>query len=231
MNDIRAITLDLDDTLWPVWPAIEAAERELQAWLQQHAPGTARAYPIERMRALRAQVYEDHPHLAHDFCEQRMISLRIALSEGGEDPARADEAFEVFYAARNRVELYADSLPALQRLSARLPLAALTNGNACIHRIGLSAHFQFSLGAREHGAAKPSPCIFHAACARLGLAPHQVLHVGDDPHMDVLGARRAGLRAVWINRRDETWEHAETPDLEVRSLDQLVHWLERASAA
>jgi putative hydrolase of the HAD superfamily len=48
--------------------------------------------------------------------------------------------------------------------------------------------------------------------------------------MDVIGARRAGLHAVWINRRDETWEHAEKPDLEVRSLDELVHWLERAPA-
>lgn len=230
LNTPRAITLDLDDTLWPVWPAIEAAERELHAWLERHAPGTARAFPIERMRALRAQVHADHPQLAHDFCEQRMISLRIALREGGDDPARADEAFEVFYAARNRVELYADSLPALERLAARLPLAALTNGNACIHRIGLSAHFRFSLGAREHGAAKPEPSIFHAACARLGLAPHEVLHVGDDPHMDVLGARRAGLCAAWINRRDEVWEHEERPDLEIRSLDALAEWLERTPA-
>lgn len=230
LNDIRAITLDLDDTLWPVWPAIEAAERELQAWLEGNAPGTALMFPVERMRVLRSQVAEAHPHLAHDYCEQRMISLRTALAEGGDDPARAEEAFEVFFAARNRVELFADSLPALERLAARVPLAALTNGNACIHRIGLSAHFRFSLGAREHGAAKPESSIFHAACARLGLPPHQVLHVGDDPHMDVLGARRAGLPAVWINRRDEVWEHPERPDLEVRSLDELAAWLERASA-
>jgi 2-haloalkanoic acid dehalogenase type II len=226
LNAPRAITLDLDDTLWPVWPTIERAEQALQRWLQQHAPATAQRFPLERMRALRAQVAEAHPQLAHDFCEQRMISLRTALAESGDAPALAEAAFEAFFAERNRVDLYQDSLPALQRLAARLPLAALTNGNACIHRIGLSAHFRFSLGAREHGAAKPEPSIFHAACERLGFAPHEVLHVGDDPQMDVLGARRAGLQAVWINRREESWSHPERPDLEVRCLIELADWIE-----
>jgi FMN hydrolase / 5-amino-6-(5-phospho-D-ribitylamino)uracil phosphatase len=224
----RAITLDLDDTLWPVWPAIERAELALQNWLTQHAPRTAQAFPLERMRALRAQVAGESPHLAHDFSEQRRLSLQRALSASGEDVALAAAAFEVFFDARNSVELYADSLPGLHRLAARLPLAALTNGNACIHRIGLTGHFRFSLGAREHGAAKPDPGIFLAACARLGLAPHEVLHVGDDPQMDVLGARAAGLRTAWINRRDEAWAHPERPELEIRTLEQLADWLDRA---
>ena len=38
LSRIRAITLDLDDTLWPVWPTIARAEAQLQSWLQQHAP-------------------------------------------------------------------------------------------------------------------------------------------------------------------------------------------------
>mgnify|MGYP003353772201 CR=1 FL=1 len=33
----RALTLDLDDTLWPVWPAIERAEAVLHDWLKAHA--------------------------------------------------------------------------------------------------------------------------------------------------------------------------------------------------
>src|SRR3546814_13504157 len=74
----------------------------------------------------------------------------------------------------------------------------------------------FQLGAREHGAAKPAASIFHAACDRLGCARGEVLHVGDDIEMDVLGARRAGLRSCWINRPDEhgatrAWPGAEPP--------------------
>lgn len=228
---IRAITLDLDDTLWPVWPAILRAEAALQQWLEQHCPRTAERFPVERMRALRAQVAEQNPQLAHDFCTQRMLSLQQALRDSGDDHGQAEAAYEAFFAVRNQVELYADSLVGLRRLGTGRPLAALTNGNACIGRIGLSEHFAFSLGAREHGAAKPAPSIFHAACTRLGLAPHEVLHVGDDPHMDVLGARRAGLHAVWINRRGETWEHAEQPDLIVHDLIELADWLDGPDAA
>ena len=41
VSRIRAITLDLDDTLWPIWPTITRAENVLQAWLADHAPATA----------------------------------------------------------------------------------------------------------------------------------------------------------------------------------------------
>jgi HAD superfamily hydrolase (TIGR01549 family) len=223
---IRALTLDLDDTLWPIWPAIERAEAALQAWLLANAPNTARKYPLGEMRALRDRVAAAHPHLAHDFSAQRRLSLEHALGDCGDDLACAQTAFDVFYAARNQVDLYDDTLEGLTRLGARFPLAALTNGNADLAQIGLSEHFVFQLGAREHGAAKPDAGIFLAACERLQCAPHEVLHIGDDAELDVLGAHRAGLRTVWINRRDETWQHAEQPDLIAPDLHTLADWLD-----
>ena len=41
LSKIQAITLDLDDTLWPVWPTIQHAEQTLHDWLLVHAPQTA----------------------------------------------------------------------------------------------------------------------------------------------------------------------------------------------
>ena len=38
---VRALTLDLDDTLWPVWPIIDRAEQVLHDWLASNAPLTA----------------------------------------------------------------------------------------------------------------------------------------------------------------------------------------------
>ena len=223
---IRALTLDLDDTLWPIWPAIERAETALQTWLAQHAPNTAARYPLLAMRELRDTIAAAHPHLLHDFSAQRRLSLEHALRECDEDPSHAQVAYDVFYAARNQVDLYDDTLEGLVRLGQRFPLAALTNGNADLRVIGLHEHFVFQLGAREHGAAKPDPGIFLAACARLGCAPDEVLHVGDDPDLDVLGAHRAGLRTVWINRRDAAWPHAEQPDLIAPDLHTLADWLD-----
>ncbi len=74
--------------------------------------------------------------------------------------------------------------------------------------------------------AKPAPQIFHAACARLGLPPDAVLHVGDDPELDVAGARAAGLRTAWINRTRATWPHAHIPDLTVCDLHDLADALQ-----
>ena len=229
---VHAITLDLDDTLWPIAPLIGKAESALDAWLQRHAPRTAARWPQPAMRALRDRIAREHPHLAHDFTTQRLLSLREALREAGDDESLADGAFEAFFAARCDVVHYDDTIVALERLAARVPLAALSNGNACLQRIGLMHLFAFQLGAREHGAAKPDASIFHATCARLGVAPAHVLHVGDDIEMDVLGAHDAGLRSCWLARDDHAhaprdWPHAHArPDLTVTTLTALADWLD-----
>ncbi len=197
---LRALTIDLDDTLWPVWPTIERAEAVLLDWLGRHAPRTAARFDLAAMRALREAVSRERPALAHDLSALRREAIARMLAAGGDAAALAEPAFEVFFAERQRVEFYPDALPALQRLAARWPLLALTNGNADIGRIGLAPWFVGSLGARDAGVGKPDARIFAAACARLDAAPHEVLHIGDDLHLDVHGALGAGLQAAWIRR-------------------------------
>lgn len=229
---ILALTLDLDDTLWPVLPALEAAERELDAYLRTHHPEVAARWPIAAMRQLRAQVAAERLDLAHDFTTQRHLTMHRAFAACGLAEAPVEALWEVYYAARNRVELYADALPALQRIAARWPVASLTNGNADLQRIGIHTHFHCHVCARDTGVAKPDARIFHAASEQLGVAPAQILHVGDDPELDVRGAREAGLRTAWINRARAPWpqELGAPPDLDLPDLAALVHWLERSQA-
>lgn len=224
---IRAITLDLDDTVWPFPPIGARIERVLHEWLLQHSPITAERFPIPVMRELRERVFAAYPHLIHDLSALRRLTLQHALSESGADMALLEPAYEIFYAERNRVECYPDSIGALQRIAAKVPLVALSNGNADLRRIGLDHHFRFQLGSREHGAAKPEASIFHAACERLGLAPGEVLHVGDHVHMDVAGAMNAGLRGAWLNREGAAWpQELPAPDLEFDTLTALADWLD-----
>lgn len=231
---VHAITLDLDDTIWPIGPVIVRAELALGEWLREHAPRTAALWPVEAMRALRDEVAAEHPHLAHDLTRQRLIALERMLRAAGDDVALAAPAFAAFFAARCDVTHYDDSLAALDRLAARAPLAALSNGNADLRRIGLMHVFRFQLGAREHGAAKPVASIFHAACRQLGCEPAHVLHVGDDVEMDIVGGARAGLHTCWINRPDDTgarrdWPRTDVrPDLEFATLTALADWLDAA---
>jgi len=227
---VRAITLDLDDTLWPFAPIGERIERVLDAWMREHSPVTAVRFPVAEMRALRERVFAQNPQLAHDMGALRRLTLQRALTESGGDPALADVAYDAFYEARNQVDCYPDAIAALERIAAHVPVAALTNGNADLQRIGLSRHFRFYLCAREHGAAKPDASIFLAACARLGCAPGEVLHVGDHVEMDVLGAARAGLRSCWLNREAQAWPHEDVrPDLHFDTLTALADWLDACS--
>lgn len=198
--ELMAITLDLDDTLWPVWPAIERAEALLVDWLRQHAPATGAAHDTRTLRALRVHVEKQYPDRLHDFSHLRRESIRLALQQQGDDERLAEAAFDVFFAARQQVEFFEDVLPALERLAARWPILALSNGNADVQRVGLGRFFKGSLSAREFGRGKPEAAIFHAACERLGAEHARVLHIGDDGALDVDGALQAGLRAAWVQR-------------------------------
>jgi HAD superfamily hydrolase (TIGR01509 family) len=225
---IRALTLDLDDTLWPVLPALERADQAVDAWLQEHHPDVARAWPITAMRELRARVAAERLDLAHDFTTQRQLTLQRVFDASGIVEAPIDTLWEIYFAARNQVELYPDSLAALERIAPRWPLASLTNGNADLARVGIERHFAHHVCARDHGAAKPDPGIFLAAAQLLGVAADEVLHVGDDPAMDVRGAREAGLRSAWINRERRPWpvELGPPPELDLPDLTALADWLE-----
>jgi putative hydrolase of the HAD superfamily len=206
---IRAITLDLDDTLWPIWPTIARAEGVLQQWLDTNAPATAAlGRDKDTLRAVRNQMQTLRPDLAHDMSGLRRESIRLLLQRAGDDPALAEAAFEVFFDARQRVDLFADALPALEFLASRYPLVALSNGNADVDRVGLGAHFHASISAFKFGVAKPDARIFHAGAAAAGVTAVEVLHIGDDAHLDGVGALNAGMQLAWVNRADHPWEHA-----------------------
>jgi 2-haloalkanoic acid dehalogenase type II len=197
---VGAVTFDLDDTLWDNRPVLEAAEGRVQAWLERHHPRLAARFDREALRGRRHQLAQERPELAHDLTALRIASLRQAAAEVGCDPALAEAAFEVFIVERNRITLYADVLPVLSRLAGRYTLAALTNGNADVQRIGIAHLFDFALTAADVGASKPDPALFHAARRRAGLPADAMVHVGDDMTRDVAGAKAAGWRAVLIDR-------------------------------
>ncbi|WKB52832.1 HAD family hydrolase [Eleftheria terrae] len=209
--NVLALTLDLDDTLWPIWPAIARAEVVLHDWLASHAPATAARYDTVALRGLRDAVAAQHPEWSHDLTRIRLESLREALRRCGDDPALADAGFALFFEERQRVDLFPDVLTGLERLATRFPLFALTNGNADLQRVGLARFFRGGVTARGFGVGKPDPRIFSEACRLAGVPPAQVLHVGDDLLLDVHGALGAGLQAAWMARPEVHPEPVEAP--------------------
>jgi putative hydrolase of the HAD superfamily len=226
LSKIQAITLDLDDTLWPVWPTIARAEVVLQDWLTLHAPKTALlCSDAEMKKRIRAEVNLLHMEKAHDLSFLRHESIRQSLIRAGDSPHLADEAFHVFFAERQNVTLYDGVQHALERLAARYPLVGLSNGNADVFLTAAGPYFKASLSARQFGIAKPDVRIFHAAAAQLNVPAEAVLHLGDDAHTDVMGAMNAGMQTAWVNTQAHDWPHDVAQPLTVSHLAELCDHL------
>jgi 2-haloalkanoic acid dehalogenase type II len=227
-RSIRAVTLDLDDTLWPCEPTLLRAERLALEWLTERAPEVIAPWSIDRLRERRMAIHAARPELKHDFVTIRRLALQEVFRAAGADDAQAlaviEGSLDVYMAARHQVELYPEVRACLERLSTQYRIASLSNGNACLVQIGLDHLFHAMIAAHTHGASKPDPAFFHLACRELGCEPQEVVHLGDDIELDIRGARGAGLHAVWINRASHSWPGDDVPDT-VADLEAFERWL------
>lgn len=140
-------------------------------------------------------------------------------------------ALEVFSAIRRRgsdFALFDDVLPALGDLKGRgLVLGLLSNLRrdleAPISRLGLSPYLDFALSSAEVGFEKPHSALFLEALRRAGVEPAQALHVGDQYHSDVVGARGAGIRALLLGRDGFLEDIPDCP--RIRSLMEVALYL------
>jgi HAD superfamily hydrolase (TIGR01549 family) len=222
MSAELVLSFDLDDTLWAVEPVILAAEGAMLAWLNERHPQMMRGHDRESLRAMRVRLAEQYPERSHDMTFLRHRALSEMFTQAGHDAHHADEAFEVFFAARNRVTLYDEVEASLERLSARYRLFALSNGNADLQRCGIAHWFEGHITAISAGAAKPDARIFKRLLDEAGVAAAQVLHIGDDPQLDVMGATQAGLQAAWLNRDAKPWpKHLPPPVRTIQTLEEI----------
>ena len=164
---IKAISLDLDDTLWPVWPTIARAEETLAQWLAAQAPQTAPLCAIPGyQRKIREEMAGLRPDLVNDLSALRREAIRVLLQRAGENPDLAEPAFEVFFEARQKVVFFEDALPSLQFLQSKFPMVALSNGNADVHKVGIGHYFVAAFNPLNLGQQARSR---HVLCRRQSL--------------------------------------------------------------
>jgi putative hydrolase of the HAD superfamily len=126
LHRIRAITLDLDNTLWDIDPVIHRAEAALWLWLGENYPRIPDAFSAEDVKVLREVIVEKYwKHKRHDFRFLRKKVLEMLAQEAGYDSDLVEPAFKVFDDARNDVELYSDVLPDLEHLFERFTVVTL----------------------------------------------------------------------------------------------------------
>ena len=226
VNNIRTITLDLDDTLWEIHPVIRRAEQRLYEWLGENFPRITEMYAPTDLREVRSQVVAEFADRAHDLTFLRHTVLGRIGAAAGYGTDFIDDAFEVFDEVRNDVDIFPEVIPALETLGEHFKLIAVTNGNAKLESIGIRHLFDDVVTAAMAGAAKPAPVVFDMAVQVGGASKAETLHVGDHPLYDVDGARAAGLRTAWVNRTAIVWpDQYAAPEIEVVHIGELPELL------
>lgn len=226
LGAIRAISFDLDDTLYDNRPVIEHAERWMVAHMRDRYLETA-MFDRSWWQRLKLQIQQEQPALVDDVSLCRRVLLQRGLMAGGmaADLAHqeAESVFAHFLEVRSQVAVPETTHRVLSALAQKYPLVVISNGNVLLERLGLDGHFQHVLKAGGGFRMKPAPDLFHDMVRRLGLPPSQILHVGDDVTTDVAGAVHNGYRSAWLNDVGQDWRTLRIlPDVMLTRLEQLL---------
>jgi phosphoglycolate phosphatase len=192
LSGTRAVAFDLDGTLIDTLPDLTAAVNEMLKALE--------GGPLTQARVRQ---------LVGDGADQ-LVARALTESFAGAPATEAERAAaqKLFYSAYaerlfDRSRLYPDTVATLRALTAAAYLlCCVTNKSSrfalpLLELAGLKDFFAFTLCADAREDRKPSPTLLLAACRRLGVAPREMLYVGD-AHTDVVAAHAAGCRAVAV---------------------------------
>ncbi len=223
---IRAVTFDADDTLWDFTTVATAATGRVVERFHEVRPGT-KATPEALIAARKAIPAEVPPGTPFPVI-RRLAIARFVADHGGEDEDLADELTDLFFAYRDQsVRTFPDVVPMLDSLPPDLTVGVVTSGNTRWRTTTIADRLDFWLAADQIGIRKPDRRIFEMAAAAAGCRSRELVHVGDEPASDLVGAKAAGARAVWIRRHGRT----DPPDLDadavIESLTELPGLIER----
>ena len=136
---------------------------------------------------------------------------------------------ELFFRVTTKVELYPETRGVLEALGGARAAILSNADHEHVAAWDFTLPVEFVLISESVRAYKPHRRVFEHALERLGLAPHDVLHVGDSDVDDVKGAREAGLRVAWVNRDGRRRRpDVPPPDFEIRNLSELPALLRRS---
>ncbi|MGV2990394.1 5-amino-6-(5-phospho-D-ribitylamino)uracil phosphatase YigB [Vibrio sp. E150_011] len=226
---IKAMTFDLDDTLYDNHPVIERVEQQAAHWLYSKHP-ISQQWDKARWHAFKIELLDAHPELKHDVTKWREQQIVQGLVHLGYDVPQAqqvaNELIQLVLHWRSDFDVPHETHQVLKVLSQSMPLVAMTNGNVNVEAIGLAPYFSLVLKAGPDGRAKPHADMFDKAAQYLGCERSQILHVGDHVITDVAGAKRHGFSVCWFNDTDQTARVTARlttlPDIEICDLRSLL---------
>ena len=232
LQQIKAMSFDLDDTLYDNGPVVRRAE----AWMHMHLRCQ---YPHIRhlddnaWAQLKRHVIHQQPSLIHDVSAMRIACLTALFlrHDYSEQDARsvAEVIFKQVLAVRSDFVVPEKTFAVLSELASKIPLIAVTNGNVDTDKIGLTPFFTAVIKPGNGLRMKPYPDLFTLAAETLALPPQHILHVGDHLKSDVAGAISNGFMSAWFNDQQQSLmtsnRSSHLPDIEITHLDELTSLL------
>lgn len=207
-------------------------QRARQLWQAAPTITYCRAIGISSAEGLWSQFLGDEPHLQalHRWAPTyRREAWSQALADHGVTDGRLAEHLAAVFPRQRRARhaLFADVELALQELRPHYQLALITNGAPDLQRekirgAGLASYFETVVVSGEVGVGKPDPRLFACALTACQVAPGEAVMVGNDLARDILGARNANVKGIWVNREKAHRDDAIViPDAEIADLGQL----------
>lgn len=177
---------------------------------------------------------EDFQRLSKIVPEYRKNAWTMGLKQlGVDDPALGAELGELFPKNRRKAPfIYEDTFEVLDKLKKDYRLVLITNGSPDLQNTKLTItpelvpYFDHIVISGGYGKGKPDKGIFEHALSLVSLQKDEVIMVGDNLNTDILGANRAGIKSVWINREQKERSEVE-PTYEIQQLSDLDEVLEK----
>ena len=164
---IKAVTFDLDDTLWPLREVIIHAHKESNNWIIDKFPNMSKVLFTEQEQKMWQKLIAKDNSLRHRLSELRMKVIETLLTENGvsdEDAkATSKDAFDIFLKLRHDITYFEGTLEVLKSLKEKYTLGVLTNGNASIKTLKIDHLFDFYLNAEMVNDSKPGAKMFEEA--------------------------------------------------------------------
>ena len=164
---IKAVTFDLDDTLWPLYDVIMQSHKLSNDWLINKFPQMEAILFTEQERSMWSKLIKEEPALANRLSELRKKVITALLVENDVEEKEAiecsEKAFDIFLEERHKVTYFDGVLEVLEDLGKEYTLGVLTNGNASIETLGIDHLFDFYLNAEMVNDSKPGAKMFEQA--------------------------------------------------------------------
>ncbi len=230
LRPFKAISFDLDDTLYDNHPIIESAELAFIDYLNKNFSELAELTRKQWLLYKNLEI-KQFPELAHDVSLARQQTLSRVMTIYGIPQFKAVEyakqAFAHFIKLRSAFTVPQKSIQLLEKIRKSYPVIAITNGNVDEFQIQLDDKFEFILKAGSGFKSKPQGDLFIEAARRLNIEVSDILHVGDHLISDVYGAQNNGAQAVWFNPNRQSLSGARLlPAVEISRLDNLYKLLQ-----